>query len=375
MFNSSTNKRNIKLFAKKVFIMDDCKELVPDWMTFISGVVDCSDLQLNVSREMLQQNKVIKTIKKQLTKKIFEMMDDLVSDETKFKSFYNTFSKNLKLGVHEDSENRDKFTKFLRFFSSKSNGELISIDTYVERMSEGQEEIYYIIGDNIQSVQQSIFMEKLVKKGFEVIFMVENIDEYLMQQMKDYKGKKFVNITKDDLKFKDEEENKDDDKNPEKYESLCKKMKDVLGSKVEKVIISSKLTSSPACLSTGGYGWTANMERIMKAQALNNNPMSQFMTPKKTLEINPSHNIIKGLNDIIEKNEQQFNFIVHTVYDLSLLASGFVIENPGELASKLYKIIEVGGLDSQSLETPENHEETVDPENQEELNNPMEQVD
>lgn len=344
MFSAHTKKTNVKLFAKKVFIMDNCEELVPDWMSFISGVVDCNDLQLNVSREMLQQSKVIKVIKKHLVKKVFEMLDDLV-DSNKFNTFYDAFSKNLKLGAHEDNESKEKFCKFLKFHTNKSKDETVFLDTVIDRLQEGQVSLYYISGENLQTVQQSSFLERLNKKNYEVIFMVDNIDEYLMQNLKDYKGKQFVDITKDSLKLDDEYIN------TENLTDVCTKIKNVLGDKVQKVVVTQRLSDSPACLVTGGYGWTANMERIMKSQALNNNPMSQFMIPKKTLEINPTHPIIAELVNM--SNDTKFKNIVDTIYDVALLGSGFVIENTSEMAQKLWKMM------SNSLSSFENVENNV----------------
>jgi molecular chaperone HtpG len=359
MFSNDAKKNNIKLYCRKIFIMDDCKDLVPEWMSFVYGVVDCDDLQLNVSREMLQQNKVMKIIKKQLIKKILEMVEDLISDDdkSKFKTFYETYSKNLKLGVYEDSDNRSKFAKCLRYYSSKSDTDMTSFDSYIERMPENQKEIYYIAGDNLKSVKQSVFLEKLVKNNYEVLFMIENIDEYMMQELKEYSGKKFTSITKDDLKLN---EDADDIVNAD---DLCKRIKKVLGSKVEKVIVSKKLVDSPACLSTGGYGYSANMERIIKAQALNSNPMSQFMSPRKTFEINLTHPVIKKLSDT--DDETNFNNIVSVVYDISLMASGFVIDNTSELAKKLFYIVENGCVgkdyyDKDNQEPVEENNQAID---------------
>jgi len=269
LFENKKGKNNIKLYVRRVFIMDNCEELIPEYLNFVKGVVDSEDLPLNISREMLQQNKILKVIRKNLVKKVLELIEELSEDKDNFKKFYEQFSKNLKLGIHEDSTNRKKLAGYLRYYTSASGDELCSLGDYVSRMKENQKDIYYITGESKEVVAASAFVERLKKRGLEVVYMTEPIDEYVVQQLKEFDGKNLVSVTKEGLELpEDEEEKKKREADKEKFEPLCKVMKDILDKKVEKVVVSSRLVSSPCCIVTSQYGWTANMERIMKAQAL-----------------------------------------------------------------------------------------------------------
>merc|ERR1712139_86125 len=268
LFEQKKKKNNLKLYVRRVFIMDDCEDLIPEWLSFVKGIVDSNDLPINISRETLQQNKILKVIKKNVVKKCLEMFAEIAENQEDYKKFYEQFSKNLKLGIHEDTTNRKKIADLLRFHTSKTGEDQISLKDYIQRMKEGQKDIFYITGESRASVAQSPFIESLKKKGFEILYLVDPIDEYMVQQMEDYDDKKLKSVTKEGLDLGEtEDEKKKREEEKAKFESLCKLMKDILGDKVEKVTLGDRIDESPCVLVTSEYGWSANMERIMKAQA------------------------------------------------------------------------------------------------------------
>merc|ERR1712073_145804 len=332
-------------------IMDNCEELIPEYLNFAKGVVDSEDLPLNISREMLQQNKILKVIRKNLVKKCMDLMDELNEDKDSWKKFYEQFAKNIKLGMHEDSTNRKKLGGYLRYHTSASGDEMCGLGDYVSRMKENQKDIYYITGENKDIVQQSAFVERLKKRGLEVIYMTEPIDEYVVQQLKEFDGKNLVSVTKEGLELpEDEEEKKKREADKEKFEGLCKVMKDILDKKVEKVVVSSRLVSSPCCIVTSQYGWTANMERIMKAQALRDTSTMGYMAAKKHLEINPDHSIVENLRQRAEtdKNNKSVKDLVLLLFETALLSSGFSLEDPAVHAQRIHRMIKLGlGIDEE----------------------------
>jgi len=414
-----TKQNNLRLYVRRVFISDEFDDLMPRYLSFIRGVVDSEDLPLNVSREMLQQSRVLKVIKKKLVSKALDMMKKMSEAEEnaieaeeeeekeeedkakaeaagekaeeeeeegeedgeedgeaaikKYKDFHEAFGKTIKLGIIEDTKNRKKLAKLLRFETTHTkDGETVSLGRYVKRMKEGQKHIYYIAGENKKELESSPFLEKLKKRGYEVIFMTDPIDEYAVQHMDEFEDNKLMNASKEDLKFGDKEEKKEKkrrEKAKENLKELIEWYKKVLGDKVEKIVVSNRLTTSPMAVVTGTYGYTANMERLMKAQALNDPSRYSFMASKKTVEINPYHPIVLKLSDKAKEaaDDQETKDLALMLYDTALVSAGFDIDDNANFQKRLMKFIMSGmGVDEDAKsEEPEDDGEEEEEEKKE----------
>lgn len=354
---------NIKLYVRRIFITDSATVrdssdsdpdahsfLLPEYLNFVIGVVDSDDMPLNISREMLQQNKILKVIKKNLVKKVLDLLTDMLHDKPEdYKTFYKNFQKNIKLGVHEDTMNRDKLMEMLMYSTTKTTGdEMVSLKQYVQRMKETQKSIYYITGENRSAIEHSPFLQKLKQRGYEVLLMTDPIDEYVMQRVRDYKEKPFVCCTKDGFKLEEEEDNTEQkQKLEETFKPVCEKIKSILGDKVIKVSLSDRMVDTPCVLVTEQYGWSANMERLMRAQALQGggaaNPF-MMMGSRKILEINPSHPLIVHIQSMVDDSSQAKTVenIVELLFESTLIHSGFTLEDPTRYTSRIFRMMQAG---------------------------------
>ncbi|KAJ6880521.1 heat shock protein 90-6 [Populus alba x Populus x berolinensis] len=335
--------KNIRLYVKRVFISDDFDgELFPRYLSFVKGVVDSNDLPLNVSREILQESRIVRIMRKRLVRKAFDMILGISMSENRedYEKFWDNFGKHLKLGCIEDRENHKRIAPLLRFFSSQSEEEMISLDEYVENMKPEQKDIYYIASDSITSARSTPFLERLLEKDLEVLFLVDPIDEIAIQNLKSYKEKNFVDITKEDLDLGDKNEEKEKIMKQE-FGQTCDWIKKRLGDKVASVQISNRLSSSPCVLVSGKFGWSANMERLMKSQTVGDMSSLEFMRGRRVFEINPEHAIIKNLTAACRSNQDDEDALraVDLLYDAALVSSGYTPEDPAQLGGKIYEMM------------------------------------
>lgn len=342
LFDGQTKRKGlIKLYVRKVFITDELNDLVPEYMKFVSGVIETDDIPLNLSRETLQHNKLLKVIGKNVVKKVIDMFNHISDDADKFRVFYENFNKSIKLGIHEDTNNKLKLCSLLRYETTKSDGDLISFDDYIENFASDQDSIYYITGESIKNLSNSPFLEKFRQKSYEVIYMTDPLDEYITQQVNEYKDKKLVCVTKENINIGNNDSDKEElEKAREDFKPVCNYIKTILGDEIEKVVVSNKLAESPCILSTSEFGWTANMQRIVKAQTFNKPEMS-YMMGKKVLEINPNNNIILKIRNAIDTDQlnSKISDLVYVLYYVSLQSSGFQIEDPSDFRNKIFNYI------------------------------------
>ncbi|XP_062203736.1 heat shock protein 90-6, mitochondrial-like [Phragmites australis] len=335
--------KNIRLYVKRVFISDDFDgELFPRYLSFVKGVVDSNDLPLNVSREILQESRIVRIMKKRLVRKAFDMILGISCSENRddYERFWENYGKFLKLGAMEDKENHKRIAPLLRFFSSQSNDELISLDEYVENMKPEQKDIYFIAADSLSSAKNAPFLESLTEKEYEVLLLVDPMDEVAIQNLNSYKDKKFVDISKEDLDLGDKNEEREKEIKQE-FSQTCDWIKKRLGDKVARVDISNRLRSSPCVLVAAKFGWSANMERLMRAQSMGDTSSLDFMRSRKVFEINPEHEIIKGLNAACRNNPDDPEALkaLDVLFETAMISSGFTPDNPAELSGKIYEMM------------------------------------
>jgi len=393
----SNRKAGVRLYVKKVLIQDDFEDLLPKYLNFIRGVADSDDLPLNVSRETLQQHKILKVMGKKLVRKVLEMLRKLTlgpkkpegeeesddDDETAvvedanhpYIKFWEQFGKSIKMGVIEDAPNRSKLAKLLRFKSSKSGDNYVSLEEYVKNKPEWQKGIFYIPGESIEACEKSPFAEVAKRKGVEVLYLYDPVDEYCIQNLGDFDGFKLNSLTKENIKFGDE--NEDDTKKRvqayrEMFKPLTTYMKDMLAGKVTKVGISTRVEQTPSIITTSQYGHTANMERIMRAQTFANPDAYKSMQAQKTLELNPRHPLVAELLKKIEDmpDDQSTKDLAYILYDTALISSGFTYEGNDveEFSARMIRTMASGlSLSSMDLlpeieipDEPEEEEEDAD---------------
>ena len=380
LFEKQEGKKqnNIKLYVKKIFVTDDSEHLLPEWLSFVKGVVDSEDLPLNISREFLQQNRILKNIQKNLVKHCIDMISDLTDEQSE--TFYKEFSKSVKLGAYQDTKQKDKLLNILKYSSVNSNT-LITFKDYTSKMVNSQEDIYYMCGESVKTLKNNSMLNVFKKHKIDVLLMEDPIDEYMLQQVREYKNDekvhKLVNVSKDGLTIPGLET-----VNNEKLDKLCSYIKELLGGKVESVKQSNRVVDVPCAIKSTEHGWSANMERIMKAQALRNDNGMFGMMSKKIMEVNGDHPIVKSLMSQYDGTKLPKTSIdlVHLVYEVALVTSGYTFEDPNDFAQKMYKIIDIG-LNPDDDSDSEEVEVTVTDPKQEEVevtehsNEDMESVD
>ncbi|EPZ36467.1 heat shock protein Hsp90 [Rozella allomycis CSF55] len=353
--------RNIKLFVKRVFITEDLGEFLPKWLTFITGVVDCDEMPLNVSRETLQQNKILKMMKNKIIQKVLDYLNRLKDeDEEKYESFYKEYSSLIKVGVMESKNYQEKLLKLIKFSSSfkkekkdqnsesekeisGSKSKMVTLEDYVKRMKKGQKSIFYLAADSIKEAKKSPLIEKVVGRGYEVLYFIDYLDEFLVQNTRSFQGFEFVSVAKEGLEFgdEDEEEKKEIESLSEKFKPLIEKIQEKFKDEIEKVVISSRLVKSPSALVSQKFGISPQMQKIQEA-LYKNNPLNEFYAKqKKIFEINPSHPLIVTLLDKLSSDESIVDQMLHLLYETTSLRSGYKINDEPGFAKRIEKMMRI----------------------------------
>ena len=334
---SRERRHGVKLYVRRVFIMDDAEKLMPSYLRFVRGVVDSSDLPLNVSREILQQNRVLDTIRSNATKKVLGLLSDLMKNEPeKYSTFWKEFGRALKEGIPEDAANKETIAKLLRFSSTRASSETqdVSFQDYVERMKEGQDKIYYITAETFAAAKESPLLEIFKKKDIEVLLLSEPIDYVLGAELVEYEGKPLQSVSKGEIdlsNMEDQQEKEEQQKAATESQDLTERLKKVLSEKVKDVRVTSRLTTSPACLVVGEYDIDPNLQRLLKSvgQAIPNT--------KPILEINPAHPIVRKLKEV--QDEQRFGDWAFVLFDQSILSAGEQLEDPVRFVNRLNELL------------------------------------
>ncbi|RJP76206.1 MAG: molecular chaperone HtpG [Desulfobacteraceae bacterium] len=331
---SPERKHGLQLYCKRVFIMDNCKELMPDYFSFVKGVVDAPDLNLNVSREILQQDRLVRNIRKNLVSKLFKLFSDM--EAAKYDEFYKEFGQVIKTGIHTDFENKDKISELVRYRTTKSEDKLISLKEYVSRMKPDQKEIYYITGDNLSSILNSPHLEALKEKDYEVLLMTDPVDEWVVMSLTEYDGKKLKSAEKGDLDL-----DQVDEKKKNEFTSLFDHIKARLEKHIKEVKASTRLKGSVACLSGDNYDMSAYMEKILKSTG------QSIPETKRVLELNVGHPVIAGIKELFDKDkkDERINDFSDLLYDIAVIGEGGKVSNPSRFSQK------IGELMSRSLKS------------------------
>jgi len=344
VFERGVTQNNIKLYVRKVFVSDNSAVLCPEWLHFISGIVDTDDLPLNVSREILQENKVIKVIKKAVVKKSIDMLKSAMNDMDNYLKIYKTYQKNIKLGVYEESGDRERVSDLLMFYSANSPDKMITFDDYITSMNENQKHIYYIAGDNMDILKTSPFLDRFKKNDLDVLFMTDPVDEYMCQRLMQYKECTLTCITKGDIELPNTTDADKEliKKQKEEYKSLCDYIKR-LYTTFSEVKITNKVSELPCIVSSPENGFSANMEKIIKSQTLGQTDNTNAMLNKRVLEINPLHPIIKKIKNINDTEEyNSLRDLLDLVINSALLYSGYQIIKPVDFSKKVLNVVMLG---------------------------------